>query len=220
MPPLVVAAAVAAGGAVAAGIAKKKAIKRAKEAADKKASAAQKEIDDAVKFKEDNKYEVPDIIKDRVALAKQEVGNSTVQTNLERMANDKLARNVGNIQRTATSSTDALGALAHAENQASQDFTQAAVAGGQERQQDLQNLYGAQSELGSYENIQYDQNINMPYLQRMELAQGKLGLATQMQMQAGGAKLENAGFVGRGIAAGATAYMGGGTMPTSWKKNS
>jgi hypothetical protein len=202
----------AVGGAIK-GISGNRAAKKAKKSADKMLKKGDKQAAEALAFKEANPFEIPDAVKNSLALAENELGNSTLQTNLERQADAALAGSVSRVERSATSGADALAAISKVYGQSQENYTAAAVAGAQERQGDLNNLYQAQAQLSDYQSIQYDQNINMPYLQRMELAQGRIAGGLNAQGQAMAAKTQAAGNLGEGIT-----QLGSAALGVDWSK--
>lgn len=194
--PLIVAGVGAGVAAIGTGLranAQKKAIAVAAKSAKKKAKNATAEANAALKFKEDNPYVVPKTVAENVALAKNELNNSNYLSNVERQADATLAGQVGALERASTSGADLLAAVNKVSQQSAETKMTGAVNEAQLRQGRVANVIGTNSEASDYESMAYDQNINMPYLQRMELAQGKLGIAGQMQANAAKLGMENAG---------------------------
>jgi hypothetical protein len=146
-------------------------------------------------------YKIPEEVQASLNLAQNELGSSALQSGLQTQADRQLANNVSVINRSATSGADALAALNKAVGQSQEGYNNAAIAGAQERQSDLSNLYNAQSQMGDYHGIQYDQNVNLPFLQRMELAQGKIGAGLSRMGSTGQARLDSAGLFGNAIGA-------------------
>ena len=130
------------------------------------------------------KFQIPTGISANYAQAQNELGaKPAVEQAMQDATNQQLAGNLSAVRRYATSGADALAAASGAQNVAQQGMSQAAVAGGQARQQNMENVLQAGNALGDYQSMQWDVNVNQPYLQRMEFAQGKQA-AGQAQEQA------------------------------------
>jgi hypothetical protein len=146
------------------------------------------------------RMKIPGAIDANYAQAQNELGGKpAVQQAMEDSAQQQLAGNLSAVRRYATSSADALAAASGASNVANQGMAEAAAAGGQQRGQALQNVMNAGNQLGDYQSMQWDMNVNQPYLQRMEFAQGKMAAGQAQEQSAlsdiGGA----AGGIGTGI---------------------
>jgi hypothetical protein len=146
------------------------------------------------------KMKIPGAIDANYAQAQNELGGKpAIQQAIEDSTQQQLAGNLSAVRRYATSSADALAAASGANNVAGQGMAEAAAAGGQQRSQNLQTAMRAGSELGDYQSLQWDMNVNQPYLQRMEFAQGRMA-AGQAQEQAGLSSMGGAmGGIGSGI---------------------
>jgi hypothetical protein len=130
-------------------------------------------------------YQIPDAVNQNVAQSQLELGGkSALQQGMENAANSELSNNVSAVRRFSTSSADALAAASGANAQASARMNDAAAAGAQERGQNLQSLYQARNTLADYKTMQWDMNVNMPFLQRLQFAQGMIA-AGQNQKNSG-----------------------------------
>jgi hypothetical protein len=194
------------GGAVK-GIRKRKAAKKMQQSAQDAFNKGQADAQSALDFLDQNKYEIPKEIGQNVALAQNELGSSALQSNMEAQADRGLAGQLSSVNRASTSGSDALAAATAVNNAAMGQYNNAAVAGAQERQQDLANLMGARSEMGDYRTTQQNYNVVMPFLQRMELAQGAITNAGNRLAQADSAMFDSAGMAGDMIQ-GAGSFLG------------
>lgn len=153
-------------------------------------------------------YQIPDEIKNNVALAQNEAfGKPAVQSYLEENANQKLSGNLSAVRRYATSSADALALASGANTQANMDMNSAAVAGAQQRQQNMQSLYQANSNLGDHRALAWDLNVNVPFLQRLQWSQDLMGTGYQGQNDATNTFIQGQNQIGESAA---TFFGGGG----------
>jgi hypothetical protein len=131
-------------------------------------------------FAKRSDYAIPDEIKNAYDLSENRAfAKSGVQSALEKSADQTLSNNLSAVRRYATSSNDALAAASGAYGANQQSYNDAAVAGAQDKQQNMAALYDQASQMGSYKNLMYDMNVNVPYLQRLEFAQGMIGAGFQ-----------------------------------------
>lgn len=127
-------------------------------------------------------YQIPDEIRNQYSLAHSEAfGKPAVQQAMENAADAEQSANLGAVSRYATSGADALAAAAGVNQQSRQGYNEAAIAGAQQRQQNMGNLYQAGNLLADYKSMAWDLNVNIPYLQRMQWAQDLIGAGYQGQ---------------------------------------
>jgi hypothetical protein len=208
----VTAAAIAGGakliGGLFSGIGKRRAAKRRSREGSKLIRRGEAAAEKALAFREENPFEIPDEARASLALAQNELGTNRIQQALEEKNNAALASSAGLVKRTATSGSDALAAISKLQGQTNELNTQAAVAGAQERNQDIGNVLNANQLLADYHGIQYDQNVNMPFLQRLELAQGKIAAGYSLKGAATQAEIDSSGLTGN-LISGAGSFLGG-----------
>jgi hypothetical protein len=183
-------------GGLTSGIGKNNAAKRMAREARRMRKAGMKESRAAIKFKADNPFLIPAEAKANVALAANELGSSALQEQMMQSADRNLASATGAINRTSTSSSDAQAMLMKMYGLSQEGYNNALMAGAEERQRDLGNYMNANMQLADYRGIQYDQNVNMPFLQRMELAQGLTGGGMNMMGATAQSQIDSAGFLG------------------------
>lgn len=125
-------------------------------------------------------FEIPDEIEQNVSMAENEAyAKPALQTYLEEIAAREEASNLSAVNRYATSAADALAAVSGVSRQTSQARTQAAAQGEQVRQQNMGRVYDARETLAGYRTMQWDMNVNMPFLQRLQFAQQMQGAGYQ-----------------------------------------
>lgn len=130
-------------------------------------------------------FEIPEEVTRNLQTAQNEAyGKSQLQSYMEEQADSEQANNLSAVRRYATSSADALAAAGNANLMARRGKQEAAVAGAQERQQDMGRVYEAGNTLADYKSLQWDMNVNMPFLQRLQWSQSLQG-AGYGGMQAG-----------------------------------
>jgi hypothetical protein len=125
-------------------------------------------------------FEIPKEITDAYGTAQAEAfGKPALQQYMENAANQELSGNLSAVKRYATSGADALAAAAGANQQATAGMNQAAMAGAEARQQNMDRLYNAGNLLADYRSMAWDQNVNVPFLQRLQWAQDLQGAGYQ-----------------------------------------
>jgi hypothetical protein len=195
-------------GGIAGGISTNRAAKKQIAAGKGMASAGAAEAKKALNFKRRNPFKIPAEAKTNVDFATNELGSSALQEQMMQQADRSLASASGAINRTSTSSSDAQAMLMKLYGQSQEGYNNALMVGAEERQRDIGNYMNANNQMADYRGIQYDQNVNMPFLQRMELAQGKVGGGMNMMGAASQARVESAGMIGHAIS-GAGQVVGG-----------
>jgi hypothetical protein len=125
-------------------------------------------------------YKIPTEITGNVGLAESEAfGKPAIQKAMEESADIEMGRNLSTVRRYATSSADALALATGATQQARDGMNEAAVAGAQQRSDNMQHLYEAKNTLADYKTLQWDMNVNVPFLQRMQWAMDLQGAGYQ-----------------------------------------
>ncbi len=186
------------GGAIS-GIGKNNAAKRMARRGSRMVKSGTKAANAALAAKEANPFLIPAEAKANAALAANELGSSALQEQMMQSVDRNLASATGAINRTSTSSSDAQAMLMKLYGQGQEGYNNALMAGAEERQRDVGNYMNANSQLADYRGIQYDQNVNMPFLQRMELAQGKVAGGMNMMGATAQAQVDSAGFLGQTV---------------------
>lgn len=163
-------------------------------------------------------FSIPDEIRKNQQLAESDAfGKPALQSYLEEAAAREESSNLSAVNRYATSSADALAAAAGVNNQSARARTQAAASGEQVRQQNKGALYNANNQMADYETMAWDMNVNIPYLQRMQMAQQMQGAGYQGQtdsLNSIGRGFDNLlSFAGRMALPGASPMMGGQQQP-------
>ena len=130
-------------------------------------------------------FEIPQEIEQNLALAKNEAfGKPALQSQLENIAASEESANLSAVNRYATSGADALAAAAGVSQRTSQSRQKAVATGQEVRQQNMQTLYQAGNNLADYRSMQWDLNVNIPFLQRLQFAQQLQGAGYQGQNDA------------------------------------
>lgn len=125
-------------------------------------------------------FQIPDEIKKAYSYAQQLLGGkSTLQSGMEENASRALSGNLANINKGATSATQAILAGSGAQNQYNANLNQAAMAGAQQKSQREGQALGAAQMMGDYDTMKFDQNINIPYLQKLQFSQDMIGSGLQ-----------------------------------------
>ena len=125
-------------------------------------------------------YQIPDEIKQNYLTATNEAYSTpAIQRLMEQNANQGLSQNLSAVKKYATSANDALAAAVGANRQYASDVNQAAVAGAEQRQANLNRMYESGNVLADYKSMQWDLNVNVPFLQRMQWAQEMIGSGYQ-----------------------------------------
>jgi len=205
--PLIAGGAMIAGG-IAKGIAKRRAAKKMRDKASKDMKAAEEASENLIQGLEKNKFQTPDAAKASLALAQNELNSNQLQTALDAQADNNLAGMTSTMTRTATSGADAMAAAQKAYGMSQEQKQQNAVLGAQQRQQNVQNVMGAQSEIGQYEDLGWQRNVLLPMSQRLELQQGKLGNAANQYNASQSAMYDTAGMFGDALMGAGSAFLG------------
>lgn len=113
-------------------------------------------------------YEIPEELKRAYNLSLNNAeGQSDIQTRLDNVANRRLGQQLSNNSRYATSGSEAqLGASGALQNYG-ENLDQSAVAGSQQHQQNLQNLYGVTNTIANQKQTAYGYNQQYPLEQRL-----------------------------------------------------
>lgn len=152
-------------------------------------------------WKKRTNYEIPQEVRDNLASAQNEAySKPAVMQYMEDAAGRQLAGNMSAVRRYATSSADALAAAAGANQGYGDALTNAAVAGAQTRQQNMQNVYNAGNTLADYKSMAWDMNVNQPFLQRMQWAQQMIGSGYQGENDAINTFVEGQNQIGQSAA--------------------
>jgi len=123
-------------------------------------------------------------------------GQSQVETSLDNVANRTLGQQLSNNSRYATSGSEAqLGATGAVQNY-NQNLDQAAIAGSQQKQQNLQSLYGLSGEMANQEQTQYGYNQQYPIEQRLAFASALMGNQANQQIATNTANTNLIGSLG------------------------
>lgn len=121
-------------------------------------------------------FEIPEEVKKNYATATNEAyAKPAVQRYMEEGADRQLANNISAVGQYSTSGADALSAVFAANQQALVGKNQAAVAGGQARQQNMGRMYETGNALADYRSLAWDLNVNVPFLQRLQWSQDLIG---------------------------------------------
>lgn len=213
LPALIGGGAMFAGGIIK-GIGKRKAAKKMAKQAKGEMDAAEAKSEELISGL--GKFETPEAAKASLALAKQELNSNTLQSALDAQSDQALAGMVGTTGRVATSGADALAAMQKVYGMSQEQKQANAITGEQARQQNVGRVMDAQSELGQYQDIEWQRNIFLPMQQRLELQQGKLGAAGNRYNAALSARYDNSGSFGDALM-GAGSFLG--SLPAdSFKK--
>jgi hypothetical protein len=208
--PLIVAGAALAVGAGAKAYGNhraKKAAQKAQRQAESLQRKGEAQMDEA--WKKRTNYEIPKEIQDQYNLAGERAfAKSDIQTGMENSADRGLSNNLSAIRRYATSSNDALAAVSGAYGANQEGYNQAATAGAEQKQQNMAQYYQQGSQMGDYKNLMYDMNVNVPFLQRMEFAQGMIGAGFQGSQNARMAQAGLASDTGHAIGDAFTSFAG------------
>lgn len=159
-------------------------------------------------------YDLPQEVLDAYGLAKANANVSQAQQGMERVAERTQASNLGAVRRYATSGADALAAAAGVNNQTAQELDQAQVVGAQEKLRNRAMLYDQASQIGQFRNLQYELNVQQPYLQRLQFANDKVGAGLNMKLAGRQQAAAGWGQIGDSVAdiavTAATGGLGGG----------
>lgn len=117
-------------------------------------------------------YRIPQEVIDNQKMARNEAfAEPAIVRYMEEAAQREQANNLSAVNRYSASSADALAAAAGVNATTGQRMADAAITGEQVRHQNMGALYQANNQLADYRTMQWDVNVNMPYLQRMQFAQ-------------------------------------------------
>lgn len=113
-------------------------------------------------------YQIPDELKKAYGLAQSNAyGTPDIESRLTNVANRTLGQQLSNNSRYATSGSEAqLGANSAVQNY-NQGLDQAAIAGTQQHQQNLQSLYNLSNEMANQKQTQFEFNQQYPVQQRL-----------------------------------------------------
>lgn len=113
-------------------------------------------------------YQIPDELKKAYGLAQSNAyGTPDIESRLTNVANRTLGQQLSNNSRLATSGSEAqLGANSAVQNY-NQGLDQAAIAGTQQHQQNLQSLYNLSNEMANQRQTQFEFNQQYPVQQRL-----------------------------------------------------
>jgi sulfite reductase alpha subunit-like flavoprotein len=153
----------------------------------RKAASKEKKANNAITkaFNDRTPFEIPKSIGDNVSQAENDVGaRPAIMDYMEENANQQLANNISAVRRNATSSSDAMLGAMQANNIANQGSTAAAIAGQNALDQSKAQLQDARKTFADYKTMQWDLNINQPFLQRLAFAQGELAYERQRKQDA------------------------------------
>lgn len=191
------------------GIANASAGRKTKKEGKKLYAEGLKERDEVLASRQD--FQFPEEVMSAYGLAKATLaGKSQVQEGLERSADRTLANNASAVRRYATSGADALAAIAGVNQQANSQYNDAAIYGAQEKERNRGQLYDQASQVGQYRKLQYDLNVMMPYLQRLQFANDKVGAGLNMKLAGRQQQAQGWGSFGDGLlSAGISAASGG-----------
>jgi hypothetical protein len=121
-------------------------------------------------------FEIPDEAKQNFQEAQnQAYAKPELERAMEENANAGLSNNLSAVKRYATSSADALSLANNANQQFNQRMNEAAITGGQVRQQNQERMYDARNVLSDYRAMAWDMNVNVPFLQRLQWSQDLIG---------------------------------------------
>lgn len=168
-------------------------------------------------------FEIPKEVQENIQTAKNNAyGKPAIQSYMEEAANQGLSNNLTAVKRYATSSADALAAAAGANNQAAQGMNNAAMAGAEQSSRNMDRVYEANNQMADYKTMAWDMNVNVPFLQRLQWAQGLVGAGYQGRLdannqyaQGGGETFDSFfGMLNQGASGGASR----GTSQGSWRR--
>lgn len=161
-------------------------------------------------WKKRTDFEIPQEISDQYQAAQnQAYGKPAVQQYMEDAADQTLSGNLSAVKRYATSGADALAAATAVNQQSMADRNQAAIAGEQARQQNMDRLYNSGNLLADYKSMAWDMNVNIPFLQRLQWAQDLQGAGYQGENDAINTFIEGQNQIGQSAA---NFFGGGGGM--------
>lgn len=109
-------------------------------------------------------------------------GKSALQSGMEENASRSLAGNLSNINKGATSATQAILAGSGAQQAYGGQMNQATMAGAQQQNQRQGMAQNMALNMGDFRTTEYDFNHNLPYLQKLQFAQDYLGTGVQGMM--------------------------------------
>lgn len=123
--------------------------------------------------------QLPPELLDALGLAKSGVAQrSSLGDILSGKADKMYSRRLSSINRNATSGAEAQIATEGANDQLSSDYIDASASGVQAdqqlQQQNKASYYGLSGELASQRNQMYQNNVLLPYLQRLTLSQSQM----------------------------------------------
>lgn len=125
-------------------------------------------------------YEIPDEVLKAYQYSQSLLGDkSAIQSGMEENASRTLAGNLSNINKGATSATQAILAGSGAQQVFGNQMNQAAMAGAQDQTQKRGEAQGMALNMGDFRDTEYDFNYNLPYLQKLQFAQDYLGTGVQ-----------------------------------------
>ena len=143
----------------------------------------------------------PDSLVKNVTLAEENLNaKSRIQILMEENADRSLARGLSSVSRYAGDSSSALQYALGVQDQSSQDRTSAALEGARDYARKEQNYYDRQDFRTQFAKTQYDLNVMMPYLQKLQFANDKVGSGQSMNMYGRQQKAEGIGGVLDGVA--------------------
>lgn len=119
-------------------------------------------------------------------------GETETQVELKKNAARKQSSNLGAVKRYATDGASALAAALGVNDSYNQDLGEAAVVGAQERFKNKQDFYDQSAAKTQYGLLQYDLNVQQPYLQRLQFANDKIGAGLNLKLS--GRNQEAAGY--------------------------
>lgn len=146
-------------------------------------------------------YEIPQEVLDSYGTAQNEAfGKPAIQRYMEENADRNLANNISAVNRYSTSGADALAAAFSANQQSQADYGQAAAAGSKMRGQNFDRMYDAANTLADYKSMAWDQNVNIPFLQKMQWAQDLYGAGYQGQIDGTNQFVQGNNQIGQSLA--------------------
>lgn len=167
--PLLVGGAIALGGAIAKGISARKARKDRKKISDQLTSQGNQMEGDAWAGRTD--YKSPEEIAQLNALATSNLNDNSIEGAMKANADIGASNTLTRAKRAATSASDAASMAAAAEAQRVAGYNNAAVAGAQERNADMNFLAQTTQMIGQEADKAYNANVLLPFRLRYAKSQ-------------------------------------------------